>query len=341
MRINEFIENEMRTSPIAYSIIYLYILSEWQNNKTVTVQSISENIINLTEIDIRNSLNFWRDKNYLGFNQDNIYPYKSVEANEIEISKTNEINKTHEHKNETTKVSTIVVDHKPTYSMEELELFKKDNSDVNKIFQIAESTFGKYLSSNDLNTMFSFYDWLRLPVDVIEMLVVHCASNGHNSIHYMEKVAVDWHDKNLNTIEKVNDHLKMYNKEFREILKSLGVYSRDLTAIEIEFIEKWRNEYNFSHELILEACDKTILTAQKPSLAYVDGIIKNWLNAGVKTKEDAVAYEEKHYATINNVKEEKKKKVTKNKFSNFTQESIDFSEIEKLENERLKRKIKE
>ena len=38
--------------------------------------------------------------------------------------------------------------------------------------------------------------------DVIEYVIEYCVQNRHNSIRYMEKVALNWHEKGIDTVDK-------------------------------------------------------------------------------------------------------------------------------------------
>lgn len=326
----EFIENELVIAPPVYTVIYIYAYKKFINNEDLTVSLLAENIIGLVEKDIINALNFWQKKNLIFFDGENIT------FNNESVNKMEEIS--FEILEPEIKSRNFLIDSKPIYKMEELEFYRKNSNDVDKLYTFAEKAFGKLLSSSDISTLFSFYDWLRLPVEVIEVLVDYCVQNGNANIRYMEKVALDWHEKNLNTMEKAKEYLKKMNKDYRNIFKALGI-DRELTELDIELFEKWENIYGFSNELILEACDKAILTASKPTLKYVNGILENWHRDGIKTLEDVEVHENKFFEEQKDKSQKSVSTTTtvKNKFSNFTQEEINFNDIAAKERERLKK----
>ena len=43
------------------------------------------------------------------------------------------------------------------------------------------------LSQQDMSLLFSFYDWLGLPMEVIELLLSYCTASGHTGMRYIEK----------------------------------------------------------------------------------------------------------------------------------------------------------
>ncbi|NMA00991.1 MAG: DnaD domain protein [Clostridia bacterium] len=88
-----------------------------------------------------------------------------------------------------------------------------------------------------------------------------------------------------------------------EIKRRLG-HKNSPTEIEKECYLKWANEWKFTHEMIHLAVEQT-LSASDPSFKYIDGILKNWQEAGIKTPEDFKKHNE------NRKKEKERKKVTK------------------------------
>lgn len=66
---------------------------------------------------------------------------------------------------------------RPQYSPAELSCYLK-REDVKRLFQSAQQKLGKTLSSGDMATLFSFYDWLGLPLEVIDLLLTYCVSRG-------------------------------------------------------------------------------------------------------------------------------------------------------------------
>ena len=77
-------------------------------------------------------------------------------------------------------------------------------------------------------------------------------------------------------------------------------------------------EEDFSFDLISYACELMCETAEKPSINYLDGILKRWKKDGIKTVEEAKANKENH--TNKKTKGNQKLKGTP---------SFDINEIEK------------
>jgi len=109
----------------------------------------------------------------------------------------------------------------------------------------------------------------------------------------------------------------------------MGISGRSLVPAETAYIDKWKNEYLFSIELIQKACEKTIQAIHEPSFEYTDRILSNWRSSNITSLEDVAKADTEH---------QKRKKSTnmvpktasKNKFNNFEQRSYDYDNLEKM-----------
>ena len=52
-------------------------------------------------------------------------------------------------------------------------------------------------------------------------------------------------------------------------------------APELAYIKKWTEEYGFSLDLIIEACNRTMAKLHQPSFEYTDSILKKWIASNV------------------------------------------------------------
>ena len=73
---------------------------------------------------------------------------------------------------------------RPQYTVQELSVFRSQSKDIERLFKKGEQALGKLLTYNDMNVLFGFHDWLRLPLDVIEYLLHYSTENGQRSLRY-------------------------------------------------------------------------------------------------------------------------------------------------------------
>ena len=134
----------------------------------------------------------------------------------------------------------------------------------------------KNLSQHDVERVAYMYESLGMSADLIEYMVESCVEKGKTSLRYMEKIAIDWYEKGIDSIEKAKKTAKIKPKEVWEIMKAFGISSRLPGSGEVSYMNKWLQEYAFSIDVIKEACDRTLLNAQKPSFHYADSILSRW-----------------------------------------------------------------
>lgn len=220
-----------------------------------------------------------------------------------------------------------VINTKPDYTNKEIASFA-ERDDFHQLLYITQKYLGKTLSSNEVKTIIGFHDWLGLPIDVVELLIEYCVDNDHRNMRYIEKVAIDWADNGINTIEKAKVRTETYKKSYFVILKSYGITDRSPTPNQIQLMDKWMNDYQFDLSIIIEACERTIAQINKAEMRYTDSILNTWFKENVKTLEDISQLDAKRPskpAYNNNNKPAKKN----NSFNAYNQRSYDYDELEK------------
>lgn len=214
---------------------------------------------------------------------------------------------------------------KPSYSMDDLKTFKS-NEETQQLLFVAEQYIGRQLTRSDMETILFLYDRLGFSADLIDYLVQHCVERGKKDFRYIEKVALAWAEQGITTAKQAQLMSKKYDTNVYTIMKALGKNSAPAPK-ELEYINKWTNEYGFLLDVIQEACDKTVMTTDTHRFAYADGILSKWYRAGVHHKADIAAVDASYQR--NNTKQYQNNKVSQNnKFNRFSQNTYDFDELE-------------
>lgn len=299
-----FIEQELPTAPPFYVSVYLMTLACGGTAAEVAKR------LNATETDVLYAWGYWKGKGYLR------------ETAEVREPKP-----------------VLLSSERPEYSPAELMQVGK-HPDVMRLFQSAQQKLGKMLSQQDMSLLFSFHDWLGLPIDVIELLLSYCVSNGHKGMRYIEKVALGWAEDGIDSTEKALEYIEMRKTGFRTVMKAFGQNRLPVAAEEV-YLKKWLQEYRLPVEVVQIACERTVMQAGKASFAYADKILANWRAAGVKSVADVEAQDQAFAArkAQNTAAEKPAKqqaappKQKQNRFINYTQSEWDFAELERLERE--------
>ena len=202
----------------------------------------------------------------------------------------------------------------------------KENEDIAQLLFIAEQYLGKTLTPMETNRILYFYDELGFSTDLIEYLIEYCVGNNHRSMNYIEKVAFNWKEKEIATVEAAKKNASGYHKDYYTIFKALGIRNRSPIEAEIATMKNWLAD--FSMELIVEACTRTVLTTKQPDLKYVNGILDSWKKAAAHTLQDVQKLDTAHEQAKSEKKLHRTPKNTATRFSNFDQRAYDFDSLE-------------
>ena len=224
-------------------------------------------------------------------------------------------------------------EHRPAYSAELIEDFAK-NKDGDQLIFYTQTLLKKNLTPNDLHILFGLKDWLKMSDTLIYFLIEHCAERNHTHLSYIEKIAIDWHEKQIETVEQAKDYLASYPSYYYTVLKAYGIYNLAPIPAQIKMIDKWLKNYQLPMDLIVYACEKTILQAGKPELNYTDSILKAWKEKQLLSREQvdqAEANKSKKAPTQTAAGHSTKPAaaVKTTTFNNYTQRHEDYDAIEK------------
>jgi DnaD/phage-associated family protein len=215
-------------------------------------------------------------------------------------------------------------DSRNTYSPSDLMQAMQDTG-IRDMFNEIQQIMCRPLSPTEsLQCLEWLYDFKMAPEIIEEAFRYSVEKKGVKSIKYINAIISNWYDNNINTTEKLAEHLEVTDSKYsryKKIMKAMG-RTKNPSRIEKEFIDKWFDIYNMSTELILKACDAAIIQKANPSLNYIDGIISKWHRDSIKSVDEIPAE--------NKETKRPKRKTSRNKFHNFDQPAL------RLTNEQLK-----
>lgn len=337
---NIFIDEYMTDANGEFVKIYLYLLRLMNAPEAAfSISSIADRFEH-TEKDIRRALSYWERMHLLRLEYDSqnnltgVYLLDSVPSATKDVP-TDSTAVTADARPEEAVMEPEADDAAParkSYTADDILAFTQ-SEDATELLFITERYLGKTLTPTDTDTILYFYDGLGFSTDLIEYLVEYCVSKGHTSIRYIEKVALRWAEDGITSVEQAKQASNLHNQTYFTVMRALGITGRNLVPAETAFIDKWKNTYGFSSELISEACQRTIQATHQPSFEYTDSILTNWLKKDVKSPADIARLDaefqsrKKPSSTANAASANT---TAKNKFNNFEQRSYDYNEMERM-----------
>lgn len=163
-----------------------------------------------------------------------------------------------------------------------------ESAEIACLMQEAEQVFGRLISNGDSSTLLMLHDDYGLPSDVLTMLLQYAVSIGKPNMRYIEKVAMNWADEEINTHEKAEDRLRRLaesKQAWHVVEQSVGTAHRAPSTKEQSFAGVWVNEWHFSSTLIHEAYERSVDNTGKFSVSYMNKILERWSKEGITTLE--------------------------------------------------------
>lgn len=184
---------------------------------------------------------------------------------------------------------------RPSYKATEIAEVNQ-TPEFKELKEYASQRLGKFLGPSDDATLYSFHEYLCMPYDVIMLAIEHCASEGKGSLRYIEKLLMDFSEKDINTYDKAEEYIinrKKYMSFEGKIRDLFGLGKRALTQKEKVFISSWQ-EMNFPWDMMNLAFERTVNgTKNQPNLSYMNKILENWKSSGFKSVNEAESGDKK------------------------------------------------
>ena len=199
---NEFIDRYLAGASGEYVKVYLYLLRHGE--ETVSIEAIAE-ALQYTEADVRRALSYWQQAGVLEPESESRAIQETAASRCMDMTKL---------ENDTTFKDLI-------YYTERV---------LNKA--------GK-MTATDCQILANLYSNLKMEPELLEYLMEYCAQNNHFSLRYAEKVALNWHEKKITTVEEARTYSRGFSKESFAVMKAMGLTGRSPADSEYALMEKW------------------------------------------------------------------------------------------------------
>ncbi len=182
----------------------------------------------------------------------------------------------------------------PEYSTEDITQALADQvSTFPGLVGEVERRLGKRLSAADLKILYTLYDHLALPAEVILMLVGWCieeAARKYGSgrrplLSQIKREGFVWARRGVDTMERAEEYVEKLTRlrgRETEVLRLLDISPRPLIQREKEYIAAW-DDLGFDDEAIRMAYERTVLKKQSMDWGYMNGILRRWHEKGLHT----------------------------------------------------------
>lgn len=181
----------------------------------------------------------------------------------------------------------------PDYTAADIAREMEGKSPFPHLVRELERRLGKVLSPADLKILYTIYDYLALPAEVILLLTTWCIEDTERKygagrkprMSQLRKEAFVWHRLGVDTPEAADAYIKalstLVNRE-RTILPLLGIAGRTPVEGERKYISAWV-EMGFDDDTIALAFERTVLKKGALNWAYMNSILRAWHQKNLHT----------------------------------------------------------
>lgn len=343
MLSNRFIDDYMKDANDAQMKVYLYLLRNAGTGLPTGISTIAD-YFNYTEKDILRALQYWDKKHVVSLLYNDAGKLSGIRLENIDARPADIISipapatalttaalPPSTFAPEKTPVAAAPVfraENAPVYdksaiSLDQVKAFQQQENMSELIF-ITEQYLGRPLSTENIRSIIFMTDNLRFSPDLIDYLVQYCVDRGKKDFRYIEKVAINWAQAGVTTPKEASAYAIKYDKNVYTVMNALGRMNAP-TQKEAAYIQKWFQEYGFSSDMILNACERCVLATDKHRFEYTDGILQSWRENGVRTMQDiqeadAAFQKKKSSRTIRPAS-------SPNPFHQFRQNQYDYDEL--------------
>lgn len=153
-----------------------------------------------------------------------------------------------------------------------------------------ENIKGQALSPTECAAFASIYRLQGMPVEELLLLIRYCDGIGRNNLKYIKKVACEWLDAGIDTMEKADAHIQKMQQQKQlggQYKKVCGIVDRDITKMENDYLFCWVHEFGFDMDMVQKAFEVCVEYTGKLSAKYMNSVLTTWHANGIKTPNEA------------------------------------------------------
>lgn len=155
--------------------------------------------------------------------------------------------------------------------------------DLSGAIDEAQKLLGKTFNTTELKTFAELIEQLQIEPAYVLTLISWCKRRGKGTLYYVRGTAVSLVSEGIETLSQLEEHISRREKaesDIGQLRKMFGIGERALTKTEEKRFTQWLIEDKLPIEVIGIAFDMTVNNTGKISFAYIDKLVRIWIQAG-------------------------------------------------------------
>ena len=223
---NAFIDEYLAEASGEYVRVYLYLLRHLREN--LKIHSIAD-ALNLTDYDIKRAIFYWEKR---GIFKEGTAKAVEEEIRSEEAARHSEEVLHRKQANNFTKLSffaeknqkhlplteknSSLAEQNVSFTQRNLLSIEEKKQEINEeefegILYVAQYLLPGGVSRSHIQKFEYMVEYLGMSSELIEFLLDYCASIGKTSPRYIESVALDWHEKRIQTVKQAKSLIEQFD----------------------------------------------------------------------------------------------------------------------------------
>ena len=223
---NAFIDEYLGEASGEYVRVYLYLLRHLREN--LKIHSIAD-ALNLTDYDIKRAIFYWEKR---GIFKEGTAKAVEEEIRSEEAARLSEEVLNRKQANNFTKLSffaeknqkqlplteknSSLAEQNVSFTQRNLLPIEEKKQEINEeefegILYVAQYLLPGGVSRSHIQKFEYMVEYLGMSSELIEFLLDYCASIGKTSPRYIESVALDWHEKRIQTVKQAKSLIEQFD----------------------------------------------------------------------------------------------------------------------------------
>ena len=277
------VDDNIRLASVLQLKVLLYMLRH--SDKDLSGEEVAQ-ALSLDKADAEDAMIFWQERGLLVKADEAARPLLHLEATtDVTITKAPEYPAETEEP-QPKKAADIPIS-RPSH--EQIAARLQECKEFSALFAEAQATLGKTIGYDGQSVLIMMHDSYGLPFEVILMAIEYAVSQQKSGFSSIAKIGKYWFEQGIDTLEGAMEYIEEHNSvnEVWNKLRSLtDITNRTPTSKQRGYLVAWVKEYGYDENIIYYAYEESIDRTGKMSMPYMDKIIRNWYEKGVRTPMD-------------------------------------------------------
>ena len=277
------VDDNIRLASVLQLKVLLYMLRH--SDKDLSGEEVAQ-ALSLDKADAEDAMIFWQERGLLVKTDETAKPILHIEATtDVTVTKA-PVYPAEEEEPQQKKVADIPLS-RPSH--EQIAVRLQECKEFSALFAEAQAALGKTIGYDGQSVLIMMHDSYGLPFEVILMAVEYAVSQQKTGFSSIAKIGKYWSEQGIDTLEGAMEYIEEHNivNETWNKLRSLtDITNRTPTSKQRGYLVAWVKEYGYDENIIYYAYEESIDRTGKMSMPYMDKIIRNWYERGVKTPMD-------------------------------------------------------